>query len=110
MADGFTMDNNNNNNIPPIGGQQAGPIPEPPSSFGAPPTPSPQQTQQQTMLGAVEAHFVAVRAKSIANLNGYMLSQAGVAEHPDIVSEIIKLIEAIDHAEGILNTLKRITT
>ena len=111
MTDGFTM----NDNVPPIG-QQSGPVSEPPPQLGsAPPQlgsapPLPPQTQQQALLGAVETHFLAVRSRAVANLNGYMLGQAGVAEHPDVVAEVIKLVETIDHSEGLLNTFKRITS
>ena len=118
MTDGFTM----NDNVPPIG-QQSGPVSEPPPQLGsappqlgsAPPQlgsapPLPPQTQQQALLGAVETHFLAVRSRAVANLNGYMLGQAGVAEQPDVVAEVIKLVETIDHSEGLLNTFKRITS
>ena len=104
MTDGFTM----NDNVPPIG-QQSGPVSEPPPQLGSAP-PLPPQTQQQALLGAVETHFLAVRSRAVANLNGYMLGQAGVAEHPDVVAEVIKLVETIDHSEGLLNTFKRITS
>jgi len=59
------------------------------------------------LFQAVEAHFLAMRAKAVVNLNNYLNSSAGIGEHPDIVAEAIKLLETIDHAEGVLQTLKR---
>ena len=87
MADSFTMDDNNN------------PTQEPP-----------QQPPQQPVFMAVEAHFMAQRARAAANINGYLNSPVGVAEHPDIVGEVIKLLQDIDEADGMVETLRRITS
>jgi len=65
--------------------------------------------QQQALLAAIEAGFIASRAKAIANLNNYMMTPVGVGEHPDIVIEATKLMEQINHADGMLQTLRRIT-
>jgi|LULM01.1.fsa_nt_gb hypothetical protein len=71
---------------------------------------STQQTPaQQPLLMAVEAHFIAQRARAAANINGYLNSSVGVAEHPDIVGEAIKLLKDIDEADGMIDTLRRIT-
>ena len=67
-------------------------------------------TQSQAVLGAVETHFFAKRARATANLNMYILNGVGVGEHPDIMSEVIKLFEEIDHAESVLVTLQRVTS
>lgn len=61
------------------------------------------------LIVAARSHFVAVRDRSIANLNNYIFNAAGVGEHPDVVEECIKLVEEIDHAESVLQTLARIT-
>ena len=39
-----------------------------------------------------------------------MVTPVGVGEHPDIVAEAIKLMEDINHADGMLQTLRRITS
>ena len=93
MADNFTMNDDN----------------EQQPSATQPEAMTPQQVSQQSVFTAVEAHFIAQRARAIANINGYIHSPAGVAEHPDIVEEVIKLLSAIDDADGKLATLKRIT-
>ena len=67
-------------------------------------------TPQQGLMGAMEAHYLALKARSIANLNNYMLSPVGVAEHPDVVAEAIKLMENINHADGMLQTLRRVVS
>ena len=86
---------------------------------GLPPNPTTQQpempsappvTIQQTLIAAVAAQYIAQRARSTANINTYIMNAVGVAEHPDIVGELVKLVEEIDHAESVLATLKRITT
>ena len=61
------------------------------------------------LIVAARSHFVAVRDRSIANLNNYIFNAAGVGEHPDVVQECINLVEEIDHAESVLQTLARIT-
>ena len=65
-------------------------------------------TPQQLVLMAVESHFQAKRSRAVANLNNYMNSAVGVGEHPDIVEECIKLVESVDQAESVLQTLGRI--
>ena len=65
-------------------------------------------TPQQLVLMAVESHFQAKRSRAVANLNNYMSSAVGVGEHPDIVEECIKLVETVDNAESVLQTLGRI--
>ena len=67
-------------------------------------------TLQQTLIAAVEAHFVAQRARATANINTYIMNSVGVGEHSDVVGEVIKLVESIDNAESILQTLQRITS
>ena len=86
MAESFTMDNNATD------------------QSMAPPSPP------QTILVAVETHYIAQRARAIANINGYLGSSVGVAEHPDVVGEVINLLKDIDEADGMINTLRRIAT
>lgn len=100
MADNFTMDDQaqtqNATNSPNPS------VPDSPSQ--APPV----VTTQQAILGAVEANFVAQRTRAMANLNSYLLSPVGVAEHPDVVGEVIALIKDISEADEHIQTLRRI--
>ena len=97
MADSFTMDGNDNRGT------------ESPTPSQPPPQLNPQQAMQQSVLVAVETHFVAKKARAVANINGYLTSSVGVAEHPDIVGEVIKLLKEIDEADGMVDTLRRIS-
>ena len=65
-------------------------------------------TKQQMILDAVRSHYIAKRSAAFANLNNYFLNGVGVSEHPDIVEECRLLFEAIDHAEGMLSSIRRI--
>ena len=102
MADNFTINDDvdefpnadNPNNQPPN-------MPPPPSN--------PQHNVQQSILQAVEAHFIAKKTRAIANINPYMTSPVGVAEHSDVVEEVIRLLSDIDQADGMIETLKRIS-
>ena len=96
MAETFTMDSNDD----------ADTTASEPSA--APPL-TPQQAMQQSVLVAVETHFVAQKARSVANINGYLTSAVGVAEHPDVVGEVIKLLKEIDEADGMIETLRRVS-
>ena len=46
------------------------------------------------------------RAIAVANLNTYLKSPVGVGEHPDVVGEMEKLLDAIAAADGKLEALK----
>ena len=60
---------------------------------------------EQFTIEAVTAHFTAEKSRAVANLNNYIFKSAGIPEHPDTVGEVIKLIEAVSHADGCLNTV-----
>ena len=98
MTDGFTMDDQDQvtNSQNPSG-------PNDPSQPSA-------VTPQQAILGAVEASFVAQKTRAMANLNPYLLAPVGVAEHPDVVGEVIALIKDISEADGHIQTLRRIVS
>lgn len=96
MADGFKMgdpDQVTNSPMPPG-----------PNDSSEPPA----VTAQQAILGAVEAHFVAQKTRAMANINSYLLAPVGVAEHPDVVGEVITLLKDISEADGHIQTLRRI--
>ena len=61
---------------------------------------------EQFTIEAVTAHFTAEKSRAVANLNIYIFKSAGIPEHPDTVGEVIKLIEAVSHADGCLNTVR----
>ena len=60
-------------------------------------------------LVAARSHFTAVRDRAVANLNNYIFNPVGGGEHPDVAGECIKLLEDIDHAESVLQTISRIS-
>ena len=62
------------------------------------------------MLKAALSHFVAARDRSVANLNNYLANSAAVADHPDAVGEIIKLVEEIESAGGCITLLNGFMT
>ena len=99
MADSFTMDDQ---------AQTRNVTDSPNPSVPNGPSQTPAVTTQQAILGAVEANFVAQRTRAMANLNSYLLSPVGVAEHPDVVGEVIALIKDISEADGHIQTLRRI--
>ena len=47
------------------------------------------------MLKAALSHFVALRDRTVANLNAYLQNPVGVGEHPQITEEAAKLVEQI---------------
>ena len=104
MADNFSL--NDDINEQPTPTMNVSPNDMPPEATR--PALTPQHMTQQSLLGAVEAHFMAQRSRAVANINGYLHATAGVAEHPDVVEEVIKLICSIDDADSKLQTLQRI--
>jgi len=57
------------------------------------------------MLKATLSHFIAVRDRTVANLNNYIANPAAVGEHPDLVGEVISLIEELDRANSCIALL-----
>ena len=60
------------------------------------------------IINALNAKFTADKLKAFANLTNYMNNPAGIGEHPDIVSECEKLVEAISSADGKLQILTQL--
>ena len=60
------------------------------------------------IVDALQAKYIAEKLEAIANLQNYLSNSVGVGEHPNIVAECDKLIDAIGHADDKLNTLKTI--
>jgi|TARA_R110001583_G_scaffold24918_16_gene90637 hypothetical protein len=60
------------------------------------------------IINALNAKFNADKLTAFANLTNYMNNSAAVGEHPDIVAEAEKLVEAISSADGKLQTLSEL--
>ena len=60
------------------------------------------------IINALNAKFTADKLKAFANLTNYLNNPAGIGEHPDIVDECEKLVEAISSADGKLQTLSQL--
>ena len=63
-------------------------------------------TMYRTLLKAVEAQYVADKAKTQANLEVYLQNSAGVGEHSDIIAEMKELVMNIHDADGAISILK----
>ncbi len=59
----------------------------------------------QLIMNAVLAEASAKEAKALANLQNYMSNSVGVGEHPDVVTEVSKLINTIAEARGVVETV-----
>ena len=62
---------------------------------------------EKRLLEAAVAHFLAIKLKAEANLSIYLKHSAGIGEHPDILSEIIKLTQQIVEAEESMMYLEK---
>ena len=60
----------------------------------------------QLIMNALLAEANAKEAKAIANLQNYMTNAAGIGEHPDVVTECMKLVKDIAEAREIAETVK----
>jgi len=61
---------------------------------------------RESLLEASLLHFKAVKAKAEANLEVYLASSVAVGEHPDLVHEIVGLIQTITEAEEAIKYLE----
>lgn len=59
--------------------------------------------QAVLLVDAVSAYFLHKKTSAQANLENYLNNSTGIGEHGDIVSECVKLVEQIDHAESCLS-------
>lgn len=57
------------------------------------------------ILDALEAQFKAQKMKNEVLLQNYLENSAGIGEHPDIIEECSKIIEAISSANDNLSTI-----
>jgi len=59
------------------------------------------------LLDALEKKYESMRAEALATLEVYFDNAAGIGEHPQIVEEMSKQMEALANAEDILGCLRR---
>ena len=60
------------------------------------------------MLKAALSHFVAVRDRTVANLNNLLQNPTGVGEHVDLVGEVITLVEELERANSCIALLNSV--
>tara|TARA_Y100001938_G_scaffold187_1_gene285 strand:- start:963 stop:1175 length:213 start_codon:yes stop_codon:yes gene_type:complete len=59
------------------------------------------------LLDALEKKYEGQRAEALATLEVYLDNAAGIGEHPQVVEEMAKQIEALAAAEDALGSLRR---
>jgi hypothetical protein len=60
---------------------------------------------EQKLLNALVAHYNAKIQSAEANLLAYFKNPTGVGEHPDLVAEMVKLVDNVNNARGALQVL-----
>jgi len=60
---------------------------------------------EQKLLNALVAHYNANLQRAEANLLCFFKNASGVGEHPDVVAEMVKLVDAVATARGSLQVL-----
>ena len=61
---------------------------------------------EQQLIQAISAQYNARILKAEANLVNYFNNSRAIAEHPDIVDEMVKLIDTIAAARGSIEILQ----
>ena len=61
---------------------------------------------KQRLVTAAIMQFEAQKLEAGVNLAVYLENPAGVAEHPDVVQEVVKLVKRIAEAEECIKTLQ----
>ena len=61
------------------------------------------------MLKAALSHFIAVRDRTAANLNNCLVNSVAVGEHPDLVGEVISLVEKLEGANSCIALLNNLS-
>ena len=62
---------------------------------------------KQSLYDALEAHYKAEAAAAKATLVVYFNNAAGIGEHPQVVEEMTKQVDKLEHAEGCLEVLEK---
>jgi hypothetical protein len=60
---------------------------------------------KEQILNTIAVHNVSQYHHAKTNLDNYLANPAAIGEHPDIVAEAIKLVEAMEASESNLQTL-----
>jgi|TARA_Y100000592_G_C5252293_1_gene213395 hypothetical protein len=63
--------------------------------------------RKRLLLEALEKKYEGMRAEALATLEVYFDNAAGIGEHPQIVEEMSKQMEALATAEDVLGSLRR---
>ena len=61
------------------------------------------------IIDALRKKYEADIAHAKANIEVYLKHPVGIGEHPDLVEETVKLFEDVAHADGLLETIKKVT-
>ncbi len=59
------------------------------------------------LLDALEKKYEGQRAEALATIEVYLSDSVGIGEHPQVVEEISKQMEALAAAEDVLGSLRR---
>ena len=59
------------------------------------------------LLEALKARYQAQKAEAVATIEVYMNNAAGIGEHPQVVEEMAKQVEALANAEDCLQALNK---
>tara|TARA_R100000008_G_C3492003_1_gene119205 strand:- start:317 stop:538 length:222 start_codon:yes stop_codon:yes gene_type:complete len=62
---------------------------------------------KKEILNSIAVHNVSAYHHAKTNLDNYLTNPAAIGEHPDIVGEAIKLVDAMETAESNLETLNK---
>jgi len=58
---------------------------------------------RKVALDGIQSYFEYKKKTSVANLENYLNNPSAIGEHGDLVSECVKLVEDIEHADSCLN-------
>lgn len=59
----------------------------------------------QKLLEALKLHYASRISRSETNLLNYFNNPAGIGEHPDVVSEVVKLVDQIAQDKSSLSVV-----
>ena len=61
---------------------------------------------RERLLDAAESHYQSLFKKNVALLENYLDHSAGIGEHPDVVEEVIKIIDNLSAARDGIDTIE----
>ena len=61
---------------------------------------------QYLLLDALKKKYECMRAEALATMEVYLNNAAGIGEHPQVVEEMSKQMEALATAEDVLESLE----